>query len=84
MAKPDVLIIQPMLPSVTAALERVYQVHFHDNPKDPAGIPDAVRPKIRALATFGATGANRAVIDARYTPPSQPAATPASEAGVGR
>lgn len=29
-------------------------------------------------------GLHRAVIDARYTPPSQPAATPASEAGVGR
>jgi lactate dehydrogenase-like 2-hydroxyacid dehydrogenase len=64
LAKPDVLVIEPMLPMVTAALQSAYQVHFHDNPKDPAGLPDAVRPKIRALATFGATGAARAVIDA--------------------
>lgn len=64
MAKPEVLVIRPMLPSVTAALQRDYQVHFHDDPKDPAGLPDAVRPGIRALATFGATGAARAVLDA--------------------
>jgi hydroxypyruvate reductase len=61
--KPDLLLLQPMLERTESSLEALYQVHrpFAANDKD--AFLNSVAPRIRAVATGGALGLPRALMD---------------------
>jgi hydroxypyruvate reductase len=62
--KPDILLIEPMMPEVEAQLDASYQVHRLFRASDPKALIAAVGPSIRAIATGGAHGASNEVVDA--------------------
>lgn len=55
--KPDILLIEPMMPAIEAELDRAYTVHRHGV----APLPSDIR--IRAVVTGGGTGLPRALMD---------------------
>ncbi|MFZ2006443.1 MAG: 2-hydroxyacid dehydrogenase [Stellaceae bacterium] len=62
--KPEILLIEPMMPEVEAQLDAAYQVHRLFEAKDPAALVARVAPAIRGVATGGAHGVANAVFDA--------------------
>jgi lactate dehydrogenase-like 2-hydroxyacid dehydrogenase len=62
--KPDILLIEPMMPEVEAQLDAAYRVHRLFKAEDPAALIAQVGPSIRAIVTGGAHGASNEVVDA--------------------
>jgi lactate dehydrogenase-like 2-hydroxyacid dehydrogenase len=61
--KPDILLIEPMMPDVEAQLDLAYQVHRLFQASDPTAFVAEVAPSIRAIATGGAHGASNEIVD---------------------
>ena len=61
--KPDLLLIEPMMPEVEAQLDGAYQVHRLFAAKDRAAFLAEVGPSIRAIATGGQHGASNEILD---------------------
>jgi hydroxypyruvate reductase len=62
--KPDILLIEPMMPEVEAQLDAAYQVHRLFQASEPARLVAELGPSIRAIVTGGAHGASNEVVDA--------------------
>jgi hydroxypyruvate reductase len=62
--KPEILLIEPMMPEVEAQLDAAYRVHRLFKAEDPAALIAQVGPSIRAIVTGGAHGASNEVVDA--------------------
>jgi lactate dehydrogenase-like 2-hydroxyacid dehydrogenase len=62
--KPDILLVEPMMPEVEAQLDAAYNVHRLFQAKDPAPLIATVGPSIRAIATGGQHGAKNEIVDA--------------------
>jgi hydroxypyruvate reductase len=62
--KPDVLLIEPMMPDVEAKLDAAYQVHRLFEASDPAAFISRIGKQVRAIVTGGRTGADKALVDA--------------------
>jgi len=62
--KPEIILVEPMMASVEAALDAAYTVHRLSAAPDRAALLAAVGPRIRAVVTGGATGVSNAVMDA--------------------
>jgi hydroxypyruvate reductase len=62
--KPEILLIEPMMPEVEAQLDAAYRVHRLFKAEDPAALIAQVGPCIRAIVTGGAHGASNEVVDA--------------------
>ena len=62
--KPEILLIEAMMPEIEAKLESDYQVHRYDAAQDQAAFATSVAPSIRAIVTGGGCGASNALIDA--------------------
>lgn len=62
--KPDVLLIEPMMPDVEAKLDAAYQVHRLFEASDRAAFISRIGKQVRAIVTGGRTGADKALVDA--------------------
>jgi hydroxypyruvate reductase len=62
--KPDILLIEPMMPEVEAQLDAAYRVHRLFQASDPASLIAAVGPSVRAIVTGGGHGAGNEIVDA--------------------
>ncbi len=62
--KPEILLIEPMMPEVEARLDAAYQVHRLFRHADPAALVAQVGPRIRAIVTGGRSGAGNELVDA--------------------
>jgi hydroxypyruvate reductase len=62
--KPDILLIEPMMPEVEAQLDAAYRVHRLFQANDRAALIAEIGPSIRAIVTGGAHGASNEVVDA--------------------
>ncbi len=62
--KPDILLIEPMMPETEARLDAAYQVHRLFREADPAALLARVGPSIRAIVTGGGAGASNQIVDA--------------------
>ncbi len=62
--KPDVLLIEPMMPDVEVKLDAAYQVHRLFESPDPKTFVSQIGKQVRAIVTGGRTGASNAVVDA--------------------
>jgi lactate dehydrogenase-like 2-hydroxyacid dehydrogenase len=62
--KPEILLIEPMMPEVEARLDAAYEVHRLFRETDHAALLARVGPRIRAIVTGGGVGASNDIIDA--------------------
>ena len=62
--KPEILLIEPMMPEVEVQLDAAYRVHRLFQASDPAALIAAVRPSVRAIVTGGGHGAGNEIVDA--------------------
>src|SRR5271169_4521936 len=62
--KPNILLIEPMMPEVEAQLDAAYRVHRLFQASDPAKLIAEFGPSIRAIVTGGAHGASNEIVDA--------------------
>ena len=62
--KPNILLIEPMMPEVEAQLDAAYRVHRLFQASDPAKLIAEFGPSIRAIVTGGAHGASNEVVEA--------------------
>jgi lactate dehydrogenase-like 2-hydroxyacid dehydrogenase len=62
-SKPDLLVIVPTRPDQMKMLEENYTLHRYDLAADPDGLLDQVSEKIRAVATMGSVGFDRAMLE---------------------
>lgn len=62
--KPEILLLEPMMPEVEAKLEAACVVHRPPKPPDDADFVARVAPNVRGIVTGGATGVSNAVMDA--------------------
>jgi hydroxypyruvate reductase len=62
--KPEILIVESMMPETEAQLEAAYRVHRLYNAKDRAALLKEVGPTVRGIATGGRLGASGDIIDA--------------------
>ena len=62
--KPDILLIEPMMPEVEARLDAAYNVHRLFQASDRAALITEIGPSIRAVVTGGAHGASNEIVDA--------------------
>jgi lactate dehydrogenase-like 2-hydroxyacid dehydrogenase len=62
--KPEILLIEPMMPAVEAQLDAAYDVHRTFKEPDMAGLLARVGPRIRAIVTGGGSGASNDLVDA--------------------
>ncbi len=62
--KPEIVLIQQMMPSLEAVLDRDYIVHRIDGRADIGALPAAARGRIRAIVTGGGTGAAPELVEA--------------------
>jgi hydroxypyruvate reductase len=62
--KPDIILVEPMMEPIEAALDATYQVHRLFRAGDPAALLAEVGPKVRAVVTGGGTGVSSALLDA--------------------
>jgi lactate dehydrogenase-like 2-hydroxyacid dehydrogenase len=65
--KPEILLIEPMMPAVEAQLDAAYQVHRLFEAPDKAALLARVGPRIRAIVTGGGSGASNDLVDALPT-----------------
>ncbi len=61
--KPEILLIEPMMPEVEARLDASYHVHRLFQATDSANLVAAAGPRIRAIVTGGGSGAPTALVD---------------------
>ncbi|MSU70452.1 MAG: 2-hydroxyacid dehydrogenase [Opitutaceae bacterium] len=59
MTKPEILLMQPLIEPIEAALDASYRVHRPDRAKDRETFLTAVAPSVRAVVTGGGLGASR-------------------------
>jgi lactate dehydrogenase-like 2-hydroxyacid dehydrogenase len=62
--KPAILLIEPMMESIEAALDSSYEVHRLFRASDPAALLAEVGPRVRGIVTGGGSGARREMVDA--------------------
>jgi hydroxypyruvate reductase len=62
--KPEILLLEPMMPEIEAKLEAAYMVHRLPKAPDDPGFVARVAPSIRGIVTGGATGVSNALADA--------------------
>ena len=62
--KPEILLVEPMMPGIEAALDADYTVHRLSSAPDRERFLAEVGPRIRAVVTGGGTGVSNAVMDA--------------------
>lgn len=62
--KPDVLLIEPLMPDLEALLDAAYTVHRLAGASDHDALIASVGPSVRGIVTGGATGVRNAVVDA--------------------
>ena len=62
--KPDLLLIEAMMPPIEAKLDAAYGVHRLYRADDAAALVAAVAPAVRAIVTGGGHGASRSLVDA--------------------
>lgn len=62
--KPEILLIEPMMPELEAKLDGTYAVHRLAQVADRTAFIAEVAPKVRAIVTGGGTGASDAIVDA--------------------
>ncbi len=62
--KPEILLIEPMMPEVEARLDAAYQVHRWFQETDRAALVARVGPRIRGIVTGGGSGASNELVDA--------------------
>jgi lactate dehydrogenase-like 2-hydroxyacid dehydrogenase len=62
--KPEILLIEPMMPPIEEALDAAYTVHRLFRAADRASFLDGVGSNVRAIVTGGASGASQALVAA--------------------
>jgi len=62
--KPEILLIEPMMPELEAKLDATYAVHRLAQAADRMAFIADVAPRVRGLVTGGGTGASNAILDA--------------------
>src|SRR5579863_8786549 len=62
--KPEILLIEPMMPDVEAQLDAAYQVHRLFQASNRAAFVADIGPRVRAIVTGGRTGASNDLLDA--------------------
>ena len=62
--KPEILMVEAMMPETEAQLEAAYRVHRLYNAKDRAAVLKEAGPTVRGIATGGRLGASGDIIDA--------------------
>jgi lactate dehydrogenase-like 2-hydroxyacid dehydrogenase len=62
--KPAILLIEPMMESIEAALDSSCEVHRLFRAADPAALLAEVGPRVRGIVTGGGSGARREIVDA--------------------
>ena len=62
--KPEILLVEAMMPELEAKLDAAYAVHRLAQAADRAGFLAQVAPGVRAVVTGGGTGADNALVDA--------------------
>jgi hydroxypyruvate reductase len=62
--KPEILMVESMMPETEAQLEAAYRVHRLYNAEDRAALLKEVGPMVRGIATGGRLGASAEIIDA--------------------
>ena len=61
--KPDIILVEPMMAPIEAALDANYQVHRLFQADNPAALLAEVGPKVRAVVTGGGTGVSSTLFD---------------------
>jgi hydroxypyruvate reductase len=62
--KPDIILVEPMMAAIEAALDAAYRVYRLFEARDPAALLAEIGPAVRAVVTGGATGVSPALFDA--------------------
>ncbi|MBP2299734.1 2-hydroxyacid dehydrogenase [Azospirillum picis] len=62
--KPEILLIDPMMPAIEAALDAAYTVHRLSAAADRDRLIAEVGPRVQAVVTGGGSGVKNAVVDA--------------------
>jgi lactate dehydrogenase-like 2-hydroxyacid dehydrogenase len=62
--KPDILLVEGMMPELEARLDAAYTVHRLAKEDDRDGFIAEVAPVVRGIVTGGGTGASNAIVDA--------------------
>jgi hydroxypyruvate reductase len=62
--KPDIILVEPMMAPIEAALDANYQVHRLFRPEDPKALLAEIGAKVRAVVTGGGMGVSPALFDA--------------------
>jgi hydroxypyruvate reductase len=62
--KPEILLLEPMMPEVEAQLDAAYQVHRLFRKANPPALVAEIAPCIRAIVTGGGHGASNDLVDA--------------------
>ena len=62
--KPEILLIEPMMPFLEERLDAAYQVHRLFQAQDRAAFMAGIAPRVRAIVTGGATGADPKIVAA--------------------
>jgi len=62
--KPEIILVEPMMPDIEAALDAGYTVHRLAAAPDRDRLVAEVGPRVRAVVTGGGTGVSNAIMDA--------------------
>lgn len=62
--KPEILLIESMMPAIEDRLDREYRVHRLSQAQDRDAFVAGIAPRVRAIVTGGATGARPELVDA--------------------
>ena len=62
--KPEIILVESMMPAIEAALDAAYTVHRLASAPDRDRMVAEVGPRVRAVVTGGGTGVSNAVVDA--------------------
>ena len=61
--KPELLMIEPVMPEIETKLDAAYQVHRLFRERDPKSFIASLGPRIRAIVTGGGTGVSNDIVD---------------------
>jgi hydroxypyruvate reductase len=62
--KPEILLIEPMMPEIEAKLDAAYRVHRYHTVVDKTGFVASIAANVRAIVTGGGSGADNTLVDA--------------------